>query len=69
MLSGTAREVDSRNREWSYQRYRPEQSLLYQLVEEYYPRFLDCTWSAHLGPFELDVKRHFSGFGFSGVTA
>ncbi len=61
MLSGTARETDSGNREWSYQRHRPEETLLYQLVEEYYPRFVDQL-SARGRSLPIYVQREFDEY-------
>ena len=43
-MSHTAARMATRERDAGrYQRHRPEQTLLYQIVEEYYPAF-----SAHL---------------------
>ena len=39
-MSGPARKADTRNGKWNYERRRPEQTLLYRLVAEHYPRFL-----------------------------
>jgi len=40
-MSGPAGKADTRNGKWNYERRRPEQTLLYQLVAEHYPRFLE----------------------------
>ena len=61
MASATAREADSGNREWSYQRHRPEQTLLYQLVEEFYPRFVDQL-SAQGRALPVYVQREFDDY-------
>ena len=56
-MSGTAREIDLGNREWGYQRHRPEQTLLYQLVEAYYPRLLDLFSAQGLKRvFRIDIE-------------
>ncbi len=39
-MSGPAGKADTRNGKWNYERRRPEQTLLYRLVAEHYPRFL-----------------------------
>jgi len=36
-----AREADTEKTPWRYGRRRPERTLLYQLVAEHYPRFLE----------------------------
>ena len=42
MLPGPAKTDTSGNKDqWRYERHRPEQSLLYQTVERYYPDFLE----------------------------
>jgi len=38
-MSGAARKADTGNGQWNYERRRPEQTLLYRLVAEHYPRF------------------------------
>jgi ribosomal protein S27E len=40
MSSATARKAGQGNSDWIYRRRRPEQTLLYRLVEEHYPRLL-----------------------------
>ena len=40
-MSGPAGKADTRDGKWNYERRRPEQTLLYQLVAEHYPRFLE----------------------------
>ncbi len=40
MFWGTAGKPNTGNVEWRYKRRRPEQTLLYQLVAEHYPRFI-----------------------------
>lgn len=39
-MPGPAGKADTRNGKWNYERRRPEQTLLYRLVAEHYPRFL-----------------------------
>ena len=39
-MAGPARKADTGNGKWNYERRRPEQTLLYRLVAEHYPRFL-----------------------------
>jgi len=41
VYSGTARKADTGKTAWHYERRRPERTLLYQLVAEHYPRFLE----------------------------
>ncbi len=41
MSWATARPAEQGSAQWCYQRRRPEQALLYQLVETYYSEFLD----------------------------
>lgn len=36
-----ARKADAGKCEWHYERRRPERTLLYQLVTEHYPRFIE----------------------------
>jgi len=40
-----------------YARHRPERTLLYQLVEEYYPAFLAFTWVAPTGTGSAGSRR------------
>ncbi len=37
----TARQAEQESAQWCYERRRPEQTLLYQLVETHYPDFSD----------------------------
>lgn len=41
MYSGTARKVDAGRFKWHYERRHPERTLLYQLVAEHYPPFIE----------------------------
>jgi hypothetical protein len=41
-LTAAARNAEGDRSAGRYQRHRPEQTLLYQLVEQHYPVFVDC---------------------------
>jgi len=45
MPLATARKAEQGKPKWRYQRRRPEQTLLYQLVERCYPDWLDLLAS------------------------
>jgi hypothetical protein len=61
MVSGTAREADAGTIEWRYERRRPERTLLFQLVEEHYPEFLELL-SAQGRSLPEYVRREFEDF-------
>lgn len=44
-----------------YQRHRPEQTLLYQLVEQHYPVFVDCM-AGQGRPLPEYVRREFEDY-------
>jgi hypothetical protein len=65
-MSGTARTADTGNGQWSYERRRPEQTLLYRLVAEHYPQFLKLL--ADQGRSLPDyVQREFDDFLECGI--
>ncbi len=53
MSWATARPAEQGSAQWCYQRRRPEQALLYQLVETYYSEFLDV-----LSVTNISAARH-----------
>jgi len=61
MPSATARKAEQGKPKWGYQRRRPEQTLLYQLVERCYPDFLDLL-AAQGRPLPKYVQREFDDF-------
>lgn len=44
-----------------YQRHRPEQTLLYQIVEQHYPEFRDVM-AAQCKPLPMHVQKEFSAY-------
>ena len=56
-----ARQAEQGSVGWCYQRRRPEQTLLYQLVESYYPEFLDVL-AAQGRSLPTYVQREFEDF-------
>jgi hypothetical protein len=64
-MSETARTVETADGAWNYERRRPEQTLLYRLVAEHYPRFLELL--ADQGRSLPDyVQREFEDFSSAG---
>ncbi len=65
-MSEMARKADAAKSRWSYERRRPEQTLLYQLVAEQYPRFLELL--AYQGrSLPHYVQREFEDFLNCGI--
>jgi len=60
MRSQTARKADA-GKSWRYRRHRPEETLLYRLVEEYYPPFADLL-AARGRPLPEYVRREFDEY-------
>lgn len=66
MSTSTARKADTGNVEWDYERRRSERTLLYQLVAEHYPRFVELL--ADQGGLLPDhVQREFEDFLKCGI--
>jgi len=60
-LTAAARNAEGDRSAARYQRHRPEQTLLYQLVEQHYPVFIDCM-AGQGWPLPGYVQREFEDY-------
>lgn len=60
-LTAAARNTEGDRSAGRYQRHRPEQTLLYQLVEQHYPVFIDCM-AGQGRPLPDYVQREFEDY-------